>query len=174
VISPGLVTRPTIPSLCRTRCLGHKRRLKRQRRQQYRAQKPGEVCSPFLYSIVIYPYWPTGSDILARIPAKTIDRESRPPSSACNLGLRATCTTLSTLADAFPTATALLNIPQPPGVQDRQCRYHCCIQRRIHIVGRPKETWHSEQVRRSRHHKRSDDGVGIGQRCGWRAGLYFR
>jgi hypothetical protein len=168
------VTRPTIPLLRRTRCLSRKPRVKKQRRQQYRAQKPGEVCSSFLYSIAICPYWPTGSDILARIPAKTIDRESRASSFACNFGLRTTCTTLSTLADAFPTATALLDIPQPPGVQDRQRRYHCCIQRCIPIVGQPEETWLSEQVRHSRHHKRSDDGVGVGQRRGRRPSLYFR
>jgi hypothetical protein len=141
VVSPGAVIQPTIPSLSRTRCLIHGRRMKKQRRQQYRAQKPGEVCTYFLHSIALCPYWPTGSDILARIPAKTTDRESRPSSSACNLGLRATCTTLSTLADAFPTATALLDVPQPPRVQDRQCRHHCCVQWRIHIVGQPEETW---------------------------------
>jgi hypothetical protein len=174
VISPWAVTQPTTSSLCRTRCLIHKRRMKKQRRQQYRAQKPGEVCTYFLYSIALCPYWPTGSDILARIPAKTIDRKSGPSNSAGNLGLRATCTTLSTLADAFPTATALLDIPQPPRLQDRQCWHHCCIQRRIHIAGQPEETWLSEHVRYSRHHKGSDDGVGVGQRCGRRAGLYFR
>ena len=148
--------------------------MKKRRRQPFRAPKPGEVCTSFLYSIAICPYWPTGSDILARIPAKTIDRESRPSNSACNLDLRATCTTFSTFADAFPTTTALLDIPQPPGVQDRQCRHHCCIQRRVYIIGKPEETRLAEQVRHSRHHKRSDDGVGIGQRCGRRAGLYFR
>jgi hypothetical protein len=133
----------------------------------------GEHIISVFYSL-LFVYWPISSDISARIPAKTINRESRAPNFACHTGIRTTCPTFPTLADAFPAPSSLLDVPQPTGFQDRQCRHHCCLQRRISSTCRAEETWLREQVWRSRHHKRCDDGVGLGQRRRRRVGLYFR
>jgi len=114
------------------------------------------------------------SDRSARIPAKTIHREPRAPNFARHPGIRTTCATFPSHADAFPTPAALLDVPQPPGFQDRQCRHHCRLQRRISSPCRAEETGLHEQVWRSRHHTRCDDGVGLGQRRRRRASLHVR